>query len=145
MTTVFGNYSRPRQIVNIASGDGEMIPVACYGLGFDHLVLLVREYAEVLTPIYETAASGQLSADQAIALVTSLIEEVPALISMTIAFGTDAPADEMDKITALAVGAKVELIHAIIKVTMASEGGPEKIVEIVRAAYLELSKRFRPA
>lgn len=144
MTTVFGNYSRPRQIVNIASGDGEMIPVACYGLGLDHLVLLVREYAEVLTPIYEQTASGQLTADQAIALVTSLIEEVPALISMTIALGTDAPADEMDKITALTVGAKVELVHAIVRITMASEGGPEKIVGIVTSAYRELSKKFRP-
>lgn len=143
MTTVFGNYSRPRKVVRIASGDGDYVPVTCYGLGFDHLVLLVREYAEVLSPIYEQTASGNLTADQAIALVTKLVEEVPALVSMTIALSTEAAPEDLDQITLLSVGAKVELLHAIVEVTMASEGGPGKIMEIVGPAYRNLTQKFQ--
>lgn len=135
----FKDFTEPTKVVMLASGDGE-IPVTCYGLGLDDLMLLVRDYAGTLAPLYDKAVQGGLTQEQLFHEVVRMIEQVPMVVNIAIALGTRSTAEDMDVISTLTVGAKIALLEAIVELTLRSENGSGKVIEIVSRAVTEARK-----
>lgn len=129
-------YTPPFKSVAIANGDGEPLTVKCYGLGLDNVMYLAQDYAAQLVPLYDKAKDGKLDESSALELIVRLAEEVPTLVNLVVYMGLQCGDDEemMETITSLPVGVKVELIDAIISMTLHSESGQGKVMEIVSRA-----------
>jgi hypothetical protein len=140
--TVFQGFTPPSKVVELASGSGSF-PVTCYGLGLDDIMSLARDYASHLTPLYEAAASGSLRHDLLFEKVVDLIEEIPPLVNLTVLLGTKSDADQLEIIGDLSIGAKIELLEAIVELTLRSENGSGKVVEIVKRAFMETGLAMR--
>jgi hypothetical protein len=138
----FKGFTEPTKTVKIASGDGEL-PVTCYGLGLDDLMLLVRDYADSLAPLYEQAAKGGMTHESLFREVVRLIDEMPMAVNVAIALGTRAEPEEMDVISHLTLGAKITLLEAILELTLRSENGSGQVVEIVSRAVTEVRAALR--
>jgi len=137
-------FTEPTKKVKLASGDGEIL-VTCYGLGLDDLMLLLRDYADSLAPIYDRAAKGDMTHEALLGEVVRLLDQVPMVVNVAIALGVRAEDDEeMGVISRLTLGAKIELLEAIIELTLRSENGSGKVVEIVSRAVSQVRNKLLP-
>lgn len=136
-------YTEPKTSVSIKSGEGS-ISLACRGLNLDEVLSLTRDYTEFLSPAYDAARAGTLTNESLFELLVKMIEEVPVLANTIIYFGIDGDEEDIEEITKMPVGVKVELIEAIVKMTFDSENGGGKSLEIVMSAFRKLAEVLRP-
>lgn len=127
-------YTEPFRVVPVATAEGTA-EMRAYGLDLDAIMVLARDYAQHLSPIYDRAKSGDLTGEEMLEIAVEMIEEVPTLINLVLMFGLRAEGDEeLEVVRRLPVGVKIELLDAIIGETFRSESQSGKVFEIVRRA-----------
>lgn len=104
------------------------------GLGLPHIVFIVREHRAALEKLYSKALSGQIEAN-AEAVAMEMAEDFGPAVGRVIACGMGRP-DLSDTMSALPASAQIVALDIIVRLTMAQEGGLEKIMEIVTRALV---------
>jgi hypothetical protein len=136
-------YTEPTITVPVKSGEGDF-SLACRGLNLDEVLALVRDYTEFLSPAYDAARAGNLNGDALFDFLIKMIEEVPVLANTIIYFGIDGEEDDLETITKMPIGVKIELIEAIVRMTFHSENSGGKAMEIVMSAIRRIQEVLRP-
>lgn len=112
------------------------------GLTYPHIIHIVRNHQAVLEDLYQQATSGGLPAD-AEAMVMDVAAKSDTLVAMVIACSMGHP-EHADKAALLPFPVQIEAIEKIITLTIANEGGVEKLVETVVRAVSAVAKLTSP-
>lgn len=108
------------------------------GLSYPHIVHIISQHRPVVEDLYLRAAGGVLSSDvKEVAIEVAAQSET--LLASIIACGMGAP-DQAAKAAALPFSVQIEAIDKIVRLTIANEGGLEKLVEIVVRAVAAVAK-----
>ena len=135
-------YTPPSATVMIPGASGP-VPLVVYGVGTDVALIMARDYAEHLAPIYAKARAGTLDEQAAYEIVLNMVDQVPGLINMVIFYGLDSDdVADIDAIAKIPGGAKIELLDAILRLTFLSENGGGKAFEVVVQAVRDTMARF---
>lgn len=104
------------------------------GLGLPEIAHVVRLHYGAMAPIYDLAASGQLPAD-ATSIAIRMAEDFVPVASAIIACGM-RKANSIDKVAQLPFAVQVDALDKIIRLTLDTEGGLGKVLEIVTQALV---------
>lgn len=100
------------------------------GLSVPHISMLIRSHREILADYYMQAQAGVLPADTE-TLVADALQKSDTLIARVIACGLGEP-ERVVEAASLPGGVQIEILDAIIRLTVETEGGVGKLIEIVR-------------
>lgn len=112
------------------------------GLGLAQILYIVRQHLDALTPIYESAASGELFADPT-AIAIQMGERFTPVAGTVIACAMGR-ASAADKVAQLPLSVQIDALDKIVRLTLVAEGGLEKVMEIVVRAIEGAASLTRP-
>jgi len=129
------DYQEPFMGVQAKTATG-VETLAVYGLSLEQAIFLARDYGEYIGPIYTEAREKGLTEERVAAVITDLLTEAPALINMVCFFGLRCKDDaEMDVVTRMPVGLRIEIVEAAATMTFHSENGTGKVMGIVSNVF----------
>ena len=102
------------------------------GLSAAHILFIVRQHGSDLAPLYQEAVSGKLPANVQAAAAT-IGAGFDDLIALVVACGMGRP-EAVDKTRQMPVATQLEAVDKIVKLTLVTEGGLGKVVEIISGA-----------
>ncbi|TGV43799.1 hypothetical protein EN785_07360 [Mesorhizobium sp. M8A.F.Ca.ET.142.01.1.1] len=102
-----------------------------YGLSLPHITFIVRHHRDVVANLYAQAIAGNLTGS-AEEIAVALMDDFAPLVSLVIACGLGEPenAKRLSEI-GLPTAVQIDALDKIIRLTLAAEGGPGKLMEIV--------------
>lgn len=112
------------------------------GLTYPHIVHIVRNHHLVLEELYLQATEGKMPIDPE-SVVLDVAAKSETLVAMVIACAMGHP-EHADKAALLPFTVQIEALEKIITLTIANEGGVEKLVETVVRAVSAVAKLTSP-
>lgn len=103
-----------------------------WGLSAPHITFIVRNHITALAPLYTEATAGRMPADLH-AVAETLGNEFVGIAGAVIACGVGKP-EMAEKLQALPFAVQLDAMDKIIRLTLASEDGLGKVVEIITRA-----------
>lgn len=111
-------------------GEGGTTTLVLYGLEAHHIAFLAQEHSSALGALYDSAIAGEITSERVPLVLETLLDEAPRLVAAVIAFGCREP-EAMGQAASLPIGAQVEAVEKIVRLTLAGDTGGKKVLAIV--------------